>query len=410
MSPELLQLCNQPISPLFWDNVRWEVPSGWHAHVPFAHWLIANLQPATLVELGTHHGVSYAAFCEAVSKCKLTTRCYAIDHWQGDEHAGHFGDEVYDEFRRFHDPRYGTFSELIRNSFENAVPYFQDGSIDLLHIDGLHRYDAVKNDFFQWFPKLSTSAVVLFHDTNVHQREFGVSRFWHELCETYSGFEFLHGYGLGVLAVGSAVRSPISDLCSLTDLSTINAIRQRFAEPGDHQAQHNNALIDNVRQRDEARHAAQHTAAEAHKIAERLAATQFRMEQTVNRLAELEYDLWQARTLLGERDRLVAHLQWSVEALLKSTSWRVTSPLRIATQLTRVNYGRLKRLKDAFSHREPKDRAALLGLFHPDHLRAAISAVVGSGSDAGSTLRSLQRRVKHPKAPPKRSVPRMRVR
>ena len=55
------------LDPLFLRPALVGVPSAWYGHVPFAHWLVAAARPRLVVELGTHHGVSYAAFCEAVA-------------------------------------------------------------------------------------------------------------------------------------------------------------------------------------------------------------------------------------------------------------------------------------------------------------------------------------------------------
>ena len=62
--------------------------SAWEGHVAFALFLMRELRPATFVELGTHWGDSYFAFCQAVAEYQLPTRCHAVDAWRGDPQSG----------------------------------------------------------------------------------------------------------------------------------------------------------------------------------------------------------------------------------------------------------------------------------------------------------------------------------
>jgi hypothetical protein len=233
LGDDIAALTSPRLDPLFWRPTRLDVDSAWMEHVPFAHWLVATAQPRVIVELGTHNGVSYSAFCEAVLRCKLPARCFAVDTWQGDAHAGDYGEEVYRALRRFHDQRYGGFSELLRCTFDAARDYVADGSIDLLHIDGMHGYDEVRHDFENWLPKLSDRAVVLFHDANVRERGFGVWQLFAELGTRYPSFEFLHQHGLGLVAVGAAAPASVRMLCALNDGAAVNAVRDRFSVLGE---------------------------------------------------------------------------------------------------------------------------------------------------------------------------------
>ncbi|MEP7457166.1 glycosyltransferase [Phyllobacterium sp. SB3] len=185
----------------FWDPEYVE-PSAWLEHGPFAFWLTECLKPNAIVELGTYRGFSYFAFCQAVEKLGFDTKCYAVDTWKGDEHGGTYDESVFNLVKQHNTTRYSNFSRLIRSTFDEALSYFEDSSVDLLHIDGRHFYDDAKHDFDSWRPKLSDRAVVLFHDINVRERGFGVFKLWSELTARHPSFSFYHGHGLGILGVG----------------------------------------------------------------------------------------------------------------------------------------------------------------------------------------------------------------
>jgi len=171
----------------------------WSGHLQFAADLIAALKPSLLVELGTHYGESYFGMCQSVQESAASCMCYAVDTWQGDPHAGYYDESVFEEVNKYNDENYASFSKLLRTTFDRAVENFGDDTIDLLHIDGLHTYEAVRHDFDNWFPKVRPGGVVLFHDTAARHADFEVWRLWEELASVFSHFEFTHSWGLGVL-------------------------------------------------------------------------------------------------------------------------------------------------------------------------------------------------------------------
>jgi hypothetical protein len=169
------------------------VPSGRTEHAPFAFWIVEALRPRLLVELGVHLGISYLSFCQAVKRAALETRCIAINLRQSDTRGGSYGTEVLQRLRDYHDEKYITFSHLIQSSFDEASFNFDDQTIDLLHIDGFHTYQALKHDFMTWKPRLSKRGVILFHGTNNHVNNSGVCKLWNELQAQSPSFEFTHG-------------------------------------------------------------------------------------------------------------------------------------------------------------------------------------------------------------------------
>ena len=205
MDLDKLQLALQPPRHL-------SLRSAWVQHIPFALALVDWLRPRTIVELGTYMGDSVLHFCQAVYTLDLPTRCTAIDTWTGDAQTGSYGPEILENLRAYHDPLYGRFSNLLQSTFDAAAPQFPNASIDLLHIDGLHTYDAVRHDFDTWLPKISSRGIVLLHDTQVKQGGFGVFRLWEELAGRYPSFEFTHGHGLGMLALGGELPPDVEAL------------------------------------------------------------------------------------------------------------------------------------------------------------------------------------------------------
>nr|WP_320115706.1 glycoside hydrolase family 99-like domain-containing protein [uncultured Desulfuromonas sp.] len=335
-------------------------PVAWCGHIPFASWLVQQLRPQIFVELGTHAGNSYFAFCQSIQHYDVNTRCYAIDTWHGDEHAGKYTEEIFEEVCRHNTQHYAAFSTLLRTTFDAAADSFSEASINLLHIDGLHTYAAVKHDFETWLPKLAPGAVVLFHDTNVRDEDFGVWQFWQELQQTYPAtMEFYHSHGLGVLQLGTRGSDNTLDWLVATR-DDQDLLRRYFSNLGDRLLQ---TIQQNKTEAELRQTLAEHQSF-LQKREKELSETRQELQEQLSHVAELEkmrehegsllehtrVELQQAQSgleqaqaeLTGVQDRLrtkeddLATLQHHCEQMVNSRSWRVTAPMRNLAQRLRA--------------------------------------------------------------------------
>src|SRR5438045_4026516 len=146
----------------------------WTSHLHFGYYLVAVLKPALLVELGVDRGESYFTCCQAAVENQTGTRCFGIDAWRGDQHAGGYDETTFAQVTAHNRANYDAFSTLIRASFDAALDQFEPESIDILHLDGFHTEKAVRHDVDSWLPKVRPGGIVLLHDVNVRRRDFGV--------------------------------------------------------------------------------------------------------------------------------------------------------------------------------------------------------------------------------------------
>ena len=208
--------------------------STWVDHISFGYDLVAAMKPKKLVELGTHNGMSFFVFCQAMTENNIDGSCYAVDTWEGDGHTGEYDEDVYNSVSSHCREHFRGVHYLLRMRFEEAVEKFDDESLDILHIDGFHTYEAVKNDFETWYRKVRPGGIVLFHDIEARIQDFGAWKYWQELEKEHSTFKFNHGFGLGVLRKPGN-RENDSQLIKLmfnSDEETQNKLRKLYIHIG----------------------------------------------------------------------------------------------------------------------------------------------------------------------------------
>lgn len=164
-----------------------KILSAWRGLEPFAHWLVQTVDPKLTVELGVDYGFSLIELARYNSGIT-----YGVDHFGGDAQAGYR--DIRDQARA-NIIESGFNIRLREVPFDEALSSFENGTIDVLHVDGGHSLEAVQHDFDTWIPKVRTGGVVLLHDTRSFPDDVG--RFFNSI--SFPKFEIPHSHGLGVV-------------------------------------------------------------------------------------------------------------------------------------------------------------------------------------------------------------------
>jgi predicted O-methyltransferase YrrM len=163
------------------------VVTAWRGHQQFAWWLVQQMDPVHIVELGVDYGFSLLELAR-YNKGYTT----GIDWFQGDAQTGARNTESIAR-KNLSDSGFDRV-EIVNAKFDDAQLNFLE-AIDILHIDGAHDYSSVKHDFETWLPRVRPGGVILLHDTQSFPKDVG--RFFHEI--EMPKFEFTHSAGLGVI-------------------------------------------------------------------------------------------------------------------------------------------------------------------------------------------------------------------
>lgn len=163
-------------------------------------------KPKRVLEIGTARGGSLYLFCRVVDP---TAKVVSLDLPGGSFGLGYATWRV---------PLYNSFAaskqnlNLIRGDShqekmkDEVKQIFGDEKIDLLFIDGDHRYEGVKQDFEMYGSLVKKGGLIGFHDIVPGPEELsgGVPKFWNELKKKHSCEEIVSdwnqgGYGIGLL-------------------------------------------------------------------------------------------------------------------------------------------------------------------------------------------------------------------
>lgn len=196
---------------LFW-RARFLRESRFLTHVPFLFWLIETCRPGFVVKLGLGDGVSYFAACQALDKLETQADCVAIDT---DTSRGNGAAADRDGVLQYNEDNYSEFSQILRTDLRRAVNRFPDGSVDLLMVDVDIDEEMIDRLTHDWPRKLSERAVVLFHGTGTRFAEGAAAGFLDRIMATFPHVSFEGGDGLMLVLYGAQRQDRLRRLTDL---------------------------------------------------------------------------------------------------------------------------------------------------------------------------------------------------
>jgi hypothetical protein len=160
-----------------------DVPSAWKGLEDRYRAYLLGVRPIrTIVEVGVDYGFSFFHFALHHPRAFVI----GVDSYT---QAGGEGGEAC-AWVRSRLPQFPNASLMVEESRVAASKL--NMAIDVLHIDALHEYENVKEDFDLWSPKVRAGGCVMFHDT---ESFLGVNRFFGELPGRK--MRILENHGLG---------------------------------------------------------------------------------------------------------------------------------------------------------------------------------------------------------------------
>jgi predicted O-methyltransferase YrrM len=173
--------------------------------------------PGRIVEIGSFHGRSTTVLASAASE---GVELIAIDpHGGGDRGPQEIAPDAQrgdEDFAAFHENlRQAGVSERVRHVrlSSDAALDSVEGSIDVLYVDGAHRYGPARTDLEHWGARVAPHGTMLIHDsfnavgvTLAQLRLLFFSRAWRYLGRSRSLAEYRRERLASTAVIGNALR------------------------------------------------------------------------------------------------------------------------------------------------------------------------------------------------------------
>lgn len=197
------------IDTLFLTNLD-DIPTCWRGHREFAEWIVKETNPEVIVDLGVDWGFSTFSFA-----MPRIGHVYGVDSFEGDKYTG----GTHGCYEYVMSKREKLFMQdnvtIIKGYFDDVARDWNK-EINILHIDGSHSYEDIKNDYETWSKFLSEDGIILLHDTYIEElngKTYGVKKFFDEI--ELPKVTFTHSFGLGVISKNEEIINKIKETFKL---------------------------------------------------------------------------------------------------------------------------------------------------------------------------------------------------
>lgn len=276
---------------------QWATSLGWHKHAPFIFWLVNELQPRTVVEVGGTDVSTGLCLCQAVATGTVRGDCLIVSPGGGQPN-----ERCSTEAKS---RPYESFATFVEGNSRDALSRLADNTVDLLSFpNGVD--EAAAEDLSRWVGKLSARGIMLLHGIAADRDQMRSKTTYDQLSERFSTLEMPHGGGLLVVAAGGDVPEKLRSL-----LGAAPEAKHLFQSLYAHLGEAVVANVDVLTQRE-------------------LASSLKRAlsKQTVAGM-QLEQQLAATSKVVQNLRTALAKIEGEIHAVTHSTSWKVSAPVRV---------------------------------------------------------------------------------
>ena len=136
----------------------------------FYDFALSQFHKGIFVEIGVWKGQSIAYMAKRIKETGKNIQLFGVDTFAGTpEDTMLINDEdcingkLFNVYLETISP-YAEIVNTVKGDSKEVFDRFMNNSIDFLFIDGDHRYEGIKTDIYNWFPKVKLGGIISGHD------------------------------------------------------------------------------------------------------------------------------------------------------------------------------------------------------------------------------------------------------